>query len=82
MKNHGNLKGRYLEHVGYWQPREGKKVDRHIVLNKNRIRYWLVHGSQVSPKVQHFLSLAEMLPKPMIKYGNFSNDFMIFVDYF
>lgn len=71
MKDQGNLKGRYLEHVGYWQPREGKKVDRAIVINKNRVRYWLAHGTDPSQRVQYFLSLAGMMPAPMTKYGTF-----------
>ena len=46
MKDKNNIRGRYLEHVGYWIPRETKTVDRAIVLNKNRIKYWLAHGCE------------------------------------
>lgn len=69
QKDNSNLKGKYLEHVGYWQPREGKNAERSIVLNKHRIQYWLAHGVDPSDKVQYFLSLAGMLPAPLIKFG-------------
>ena len=69
LKSPGNLRGRYLVHVGYWIPRSSKTVDRAIVLNKNRVRYWLAHGTQPSDRVQYFLSLAEVLPAPLVKWG-------------
>lgn len=36
-----NLKGRFLEHVGWWQPRQGTINSREILINKERVRYWL-----------------------------------------
>jgi ribosomal protein S16 len=40
-----NPKGRYLEHLGKWYPRERKTVRRQMVLNKHRMRYWLSVGA-------------------------------------
>ena len=36
-----NIKGKFIEHVGYWIPRRGKTFHRSVILNKERIRYWL-----------------------------------------
>lgn len=36
-----NLRGRYLEKVGYWLPRKTKTVQRAVILNRQRLQYWL-----------------------------------------
>jgi small subunit ribosomal protein S16 len=41
-----NLKGHYIEKVGYWMPRKTGTIPRGILLNKHRIRYWLSVGAQ------------------------------------
>lgn len=69
MKDKGALKGRYLEHVGYWLPKETKAIDRAVILNKNRIRYWLAMGTVPSKRVQLFLSFSNILPAPVTKWG-------------
>ena len=40
-----NLKGRYIEHIGYWMPRHQKTYKRGMVLNKHKARYWLGVGA-------------------------------------
>jgi ribosomal protein S16 len=35
------LKGRIIERVGLYIPRKTKTIDRAIVLNKHKLRYWL-----------------------------------------
>ena len=36
-----NSKGRIIEHIGYWIPRKTNYVQRAVIFNKPRIRYWL-----------------------------------------
>lgn len=62
--NRKNLKGRFLEHVGYWSPRQGVALQRQIVLNVPRIKHWISSGAVPTEKVQKFLSLWSILPKP------------------
>ena len=62
--NRKNIKGAFLEHVGYWAPRHGVNVDRQITLNIPRIKYWLGNGAVPTPKIQTFLSYWGIMPKP------------------
>jgi ribosomal protein S16 len=62
--NRKNLKGRFLEHVGYWSPRQGIELQRQIVLNVPRVKYWISCGAVPTDKVQKFLSLWSILPRP------------------
>ena len=59
-----NIKGRFLEHGGYWAPRHGVNVDRQITLNMPRIKYWMGNGAVPTPRVQKCLSHWDVLPKP------------------
>ncbi|CAK56514.1 unnamed protein product (macronuclear) [Paramecium tetraurelia] len=65
-----NVKGRFIEHLGYWVPHERKVVQRSVILNKPRIRYWLAQGAGVTPKIHRFLSWIDLLPPPLIKFGS------------
>jgi small subunit ribosomal protein S16 len=62
--NRKNLKGRFVEHVGYWSPRQGVALQRQIVMNVPRVKYWISCGAVPTDKVQKFLSLWSILPKP------------------
>jgi ribosomal protein S16 len=62
--NRKNIKGRFIEHVGYWAPRQGVLVDRQITLNVPRIKYWMGCGAVPTPKIHKFLSLWDILPAP------------------
>jgi len=64
-----NLRGRFIEHIGYWIPRKTKTVQRAYILNKPRILYWLAMGAQPSKAVQRMLSHINYMPAPMIPYG-------------
>jgi ribosomal protein S16 len=35
------FKGRIIERVGLWIPRKTMTVDRAVILNKYKLRYWL-----------------------------------------
>lgn len=41
MGYYKSRKGRFVEHVGYWIPRKTVTVQRSVILNKPRMRYWL-----------------------------------------
>ena len=62
--NRKNIKGRFVEHVGYWAPRQGILVQRQITLNLPRIKYWMGNGAVPTPKVQQFLHHWDLMPKP------------------
>lgn len=64
------LKGRFVEHVGYWIPRQTKTVQRAVILNKPRLQYWLAVGAQPSRTVQKMLSFVNLMPKPYIPFGS------------
>lgn len=63
------LKGRYVEHLGYWFPVKLNEHDRSIVLNKGRLRYWISVGAVHSPKVQKLLSFADIATTPWTSFG-------------
>lgn len=48
-----NIKGRYLEKLGYWLPRQTKTVDRALIINKHRMRYWL--GVRIGKSINYML---------------------------
>lgn len=62
--NRKNLKGRFLEHVGYWSPRQGVAMQRQIVINIPRVKHWISCGAVPTYKVQKFLALWNILPQP------------------
>jgi small subunit ribosomal protein S16 len=62
--NRKNIRGRFIEHVGYWSPRQGYHLRRQIVFNMPRIKYWIANGAVPSFKIQKFLSLWGLMPKP------------------
>jgi ribosomal protein S16 len=64
-----NPKGRYIERVGTWLQRGAKTVQRSIIMNKPRIRYWLAMGAQPTPRAWRLLSYFDLWPKPLIPYG-------------
>lgn len=54
--------GRFLERLGSYNPLLKSEDDNRIVLNEERIRYWLGQGAQVSDRVARFLDKAGILP--------------------
>ena len=68
---HKNPKGRFIERLGYWLPRETKKhVERSIILNQPRLRYWIGVGAEPTPGVLKVLETAELIPKRPPKHGS------------
>lgn len=46
--------GRYIERVGFFNPIASGKAER-LVLNDERVSYWLGHGAQTSDRVQSLI---------------------------
>jgi small subunit ribosomal protein S16 len=54
--------GRFLERLGSYNPLLNSEDANRVVLNEERIRYWLGQGAQVSDRVARFLDKAGILP--------------------
>lgn len=54
--------GRFLEKLGTYNPLLPSEAESRIVLNEERIRFWLGQGAQVSDRVARFLDKAGILP--------------------
>lgn len=56
--------GRFIEKVGTYNPLLAKDDERRVVLNGERITYWLGEGAQASERVASFLGKAGLAPVP------------------
>jgi small subunit ribosomal protein S16 len=54
--------GRFIERLGSYDPLLPSDSDRRVVLNEERIRYWLGHGALPSDRVARFLDKAGIMP--------------------
>ena len=54
--------GRFLEKLGTYNPLLPAEAETRIVLDEERIRFWLGQGAQVSDRVARFLDKAGILP--------------------
>lgn len=54
--------GRFLEKLGTYNPLLASEHENRVVLNEERVRYWLGQGAQVSDRVARFLDRAGILP--------------------
>lgn len=59
--------GRFLEKLGTYNPFLDKADSQRVVLNVERIKYWLSVGAQPSDRVARFLHEANLGPKPVIR---------------
>ncbi|KAI5072389.1 hypothetical protein GOP47_0012495 [Adiantum capillus-veneris] len=68
--------GKFLERIGYYDPRAGKDGHKRIALNFERAKYWLSVGAQPSDVVRRIFFIAGLLPRPplprMPKKGSLS----------
>ena len=53
--------GRYVEKVGHYNPMVAKDNEQRLVVNGERIAYWLGQGAQATERVQKLLSTVEMM---------------------
>lgn len=52
--------GRYVERVGHYNPMVAKDSDQRLVVNGERITYWLGLGAQPTERVQKLLSTVSL----------------------
>ena len=55
--------GRFIEKVGAWNPMLPKEDERRVVLNEERIKYWLGVGAKPTDRVHRFLDAANILKR-------------------
>jgi small subunit ribosomal protein S16 len=56
--------GRYVEKLGSYNPLVAKDSDQRIVLNVERIQYWLSVGAEPTDRVLRFLAEAGLAARP------------------
>lgn len=56
--------GRFIEKLGTYNPLLAKDREDRVVLNADRIKYWLEKGARPTDRVAKFLSAAEMFEAP------------------
>jgi small subunit ribosomal protein S16 len=59
--------GKYIEKLGTYDPRQPKDSDKRVILNAERITYWLGQGAQATDRVAIFLGKAGLAPMPAQK---------------
>ena len=55
--------GRYVEKLGHYNPMVAKDNDQRLVVNGERVNYWLGQGAQETERVQKLLSQIELMAK-------------------
>ena len=58
--------GRFLEKLGTYNPLLEKGDPQRVVLNVERIKYWISVGAKPSDRIARFLHEANLGPKPVI----------------
>lgn len=59
--------GRFLEKLGTYDPLLEKDNPKRVVLDVERIKYWLSVGAKPSDRIARFLHEADLGPKPVIR---------------
>ena len=55
--------GRYVEKLGFYNPMVAKVNDQRLVVNGERVNYWLGQGAQATERVQKLLSQIDLMSK-------------------
>ncbi|NVO24471.1 30S ribosomal protein S16 [Donghicola sp. C2-DW-16] len=55
--------GRFIEKLGTYNPLLAKDDERRVVLNVERVQYWLGQGAQPTDRVARFLETAGIVAK-------------------
>lgn len=55
--------GRFIEKLGTYDPMLGKDDEKRVVMNLERIQYWLGQGAQPTDRIARFLEAAGARPK-------------------
>lgn len=56
--------GRFIEKVGHYDPMVEKSDPKRVVLDAERMKYWLSVGAQPSERVARMLGEAQIIPTP------------------
>lgn len=59
--------GRYIEKVGAYNPLLANDDEKRVVLNVERVKYWLSQGAQPSERVQLLLSKVGLAAAPEVR---------------
>ena len=59
--------GRYVERVGTYNPMVPKDHDQRLVINGERISFWLSKGAQPTERVHKMLASAGLMAAPVIR---------------
>ena len=59
--------GRYVERVGTYDPMVAKDNDQRLVLNGERITFWMTKGAKPTLRVQKMLASAGLVEAPVIR---------------
>jgi small subunit ribosomal protein S16 len=55
--------GRFIEKLGTYDPMLGKDDEKRVVMNMERVQYWLGQGAQPTDRIARFLEAAGARPK-------------------
>ena len=58
--------GRFIERLGTYNPMKSKDDNQRILINKERVKYWLSVGAKPTDRVAKFLFLQGIGDKPVI----------------
>ena len=58
--------GRFIERIGTYNPMKVKDDDQRVLINKDRVKYWLSVGAKPTDRVAKFLFLQGIGDKPVI----------------
>lgn len=59
--------GRYIERLGTYNPLLANDDDKRVVLNEERVKYWLEQGAEPSDRVGLMLAKAGLAGKPEVR---------------
>ena len=59
--------GKFIEKLGSYNPKLPRESENRVVLNGERITYWISKGAQVTDRVAIFLGKAGLAPMPARK---------------
>ena len=58
--------GKFIERLGFYDPRLSMDNPQRVVLNAERLNYWIGVGAEVSERVQKLAAQLKVMPEPKI----------------
>ena len=62
--------GRFIERVGVYRPLLPADDPERVIMDQDRIRYWLGQGARPTDRVAVFLGKADIIPMPERRAGS------------